>query len=211
MGFFHAIPTSWANLKTVIQNRKLSVQYLELADQYYLMAIDGGFTVSCVLNRDGGADVLDFETNFKSAGNVWPNTVAISSQAAALPFAAKTIGTKKLYKRVTGATYSLTQGSNDLFYTLTFPWAKITGIELVGGEIGDKVNFFVLDTTAGTYSGTASAPLNQFAFNVNVAPQHYISTSEFDADLYENMQIKINYISASAKTVGVNYILNEVK
>lgn len=137
--------------------------------------------------------------------------VAIQSAPPPAPFAAKTIGTKKLYKRVTGVQATVVSGSTDVLFTILYPWAKITGIEIIGGAVLDTISLAVLDSAAGNYSGTANATLNRFGFNVNVGKDYYINTSEFDADLYMNMQIKISYNTAAAKTIGINFILNEVK
>lgn len=138
-------------------------------------------------------------------------SVVVQSIPAPAPFAAKTIGTKKLYKRVTGIQASVIAGITDVLFTIPYSWAKITGIEIVGGAILDKISLFVLDSAAGNYTGSANATLNQFGFNVNVNKDYYINTSEFDADLYLNMQIKVSYNTPVAKTIGLNFILNEVK
>jgi len=138
-------------------------------------------------------------------------SLTIQSQPAPAPFAAKTIGTKKLYKRVNGVQSAVIVGSTDILFTVPYAWCKITGLELIGAETLDHVSLYILDSTTGTYSTIPNYTLNQFGFNVNPAKDYYNHTSEYDADLYQNMQIKVSYTSISAKTVGINFILNEVK
>jgi hypothetical protein len=139
-------------------------------------------------------------------------TVLISSQPA---FAAKTIEingvVKKLYKRVHGIESSLQIGENTIIFTIPYTWAKITGAALISGEFRDKANFYILDSTAGNYSGVPNYVLNQFGFNVNIAKDQHKYESQYDADLYQGMQIKIVYNSISAKTIGINILLDEVK
>jgi hypothetical protein len=209
--FYSSIQVGYETLKSIVLSRKLSVQFIQVDDVIYLMAIDGPFSVSCMLNQSNNEAWQDFETTLKPFGNKSPNSVAISSQAAALPFAAKTLAEKKLYKRVTGLRYDLVAGDQDLFHTINFPWAKITGIEVIGGENGDTCCFYILDTPTGQFSTIPNHALNQFAFDVNISDKFYTSTSEFDADLFQNMRIKVKYHSVGAKKIGVNFILNEVK
>ena len=137
--------------------------------------------------------------------------VAVQSAPAPAPFAAKVIGTKKLYKRVNGVQSAVVVGSTDIIFTVPYAWCKITGLEIIGGELLDKISLYVLDSVTGAYSGSANAILNQFGFTVNTAKDYYNHSSEYDADLYQGMQIKVTYTSISAKTIGVNFILNEMK
>lgn len=59
----------WNILKGFVNSKQLSIQYLDLGDAYELRAFDGVFELSCNMPKDGGTDVVDFETNFKPKGN----------------------------------------------------------------------------------------------------------------------------------------------
>ena len=198
--------TTWAEFKSFVNQRSLSIQFVEMRNNYYLKAFDGSFCLECVLPVGvGDADATDFETNFKSNGNK-------SQVNQTLPFSSKTLSNgKKLYKREHGIQQTLSAGSNNIIFTVPYPWVKIIGIELVGGEALDIVDLNILDSTAGTYSGVPNYKLNQFGFSVNVAPGFYEEVCNYDADLYYGMQIKLVYNSISAKTIGINFNLNEVK
>lgn len=132
------------------------------------------------------------------------------------PYGAKTVtlsdgSTRKLFARNTGQQYSCAIGENNLDYTATYPWVKVLGVEVVGCENGDHADFLVYDTPTGTYSGYPNVLLNQFAYDVNMPNGFYERVSRFDADLYAGMKIRIIYHSVSAKTIGINYIMDEVK
>ena len=199
------VETSWANFKTFVNQKSLSIQYISVGDNYFLKVIDGRFIVSCQIPLDPtNSDTIDFETNYKANGN---KTVEDTPSA----FASKTIGTKKLYRRVHGFQSTLTAGSNTILFTVPYNWCKITGMQVTNSEALDYVDLYILDSTTGTYSGVANYQLNQFGFTVQCSKDFYKNHSQFDADLYLNMQIKAVYYSQSAKTIGVNYILNEVK
>ena len=205
------IAVSWPDMKSFIDQRKVICQWISLSGKYHIYASDSGFGVFCIVMQDGSAaaDILDFETNYKPAGNKSPAQSLIVGSSP--PFASKTLGLKSLFKRVTGQKFALVAGPNTLIYLATFPQVKFTGIEIVNGEIGDTVSLYVLDSATGTYSTVPNATLNQFGYNVNVASIFSAHKSEFDADIYGGMQIKVVYTSVSAKTVGINYIMNELK
>lgn len=197
----------WSEFKKAVDERGLSIQYIVHQGNYLLKAIDGAFILDCSLPIGvGDADTTDFETNYKANGNRSPS----SSLSA---FSSKTIGTKKLYKRVTGIQTPVTIGTNTITYAIPFAWAKITGIEITNGSALDTVSLYVLDTASGpTYTGYPNnTVLNQFGYSVNVSKDYYSYKSEFDADLYQNMQIKLVYDSTTIKNIGINFILTEVK
>jgi hypothetical protein len=146
--------------------------------------------------------------------------VAITSQPdlniQSIPsFAAKTLVVggvvKKLYARNTGIQQALDQGTNTITYVINYPWVKLLGVEVIGAETLDYCDFEVYDDAQGSYSGYPNLKLNQFAYSVNVPKDYYIRTSQFDADLYQGMMLKVTYNSVSAKTIGINLIMNEVK
>lgn len=59
----------WAQFKKFCSKRKLDMLCLEYPEKYVLGAADSSFDVRCVLFRDAGQDVLDFEKNYKSLSN----------------------------------------------------------------------------------------------------------------------------------------------
>jgi hypothetical protein len=144
-----------------------------------------------------------------------PMKVSMATSVDNTPFATKTIstptGTKKLFARVHGIQPELIEGSNTIDFTIPYPWVKITGIMVYGGETLDKVDLSIYDTAAGTYSGVPNYKLNQFGFAANISKDNFEWTSPYDADLYQGMIIKVTYTSISAKSIGINFILNEVK
>lgn len=206
---------SWTNFKTFVTTRALSIQWVVAGDNYYMKAFDNIFQFECLLPVDSSlsADTLDFETNFKALGNVKPlQTVSVQS---APPFGAKSqvIGgvVKKFYARNTGLQQDLAIGTNEITYTISYPWVKVIAIEVIGSEALDTAELRVYDNGAGTYSGVPNALLNQFGYTLNLAPGFYARNSPYDADLYQSMVLKLTYVSISAKRIGVNVILNEVK
>lgn len=119
-----------------------------------------------------------------------------------LPYSAKQIGERKLYKRVHGQQAACTTGTNVIEFTVPYDHAKITAIEIINGSNLDKCDLEI-------YFGENK--LNQFGFEVNVGKDFYAHKSSFDADLFKDMKIRVTYTSINDKTVGINYILDEVK
>lgn len=60
---------SWAIIKSFLDIRTLSVQYVDLSDSYFLLAIDGPVSLEYNMPKDSGSDQTDFETNYKPKGN----------------------------------------------------------------------------------------------------------------------------------------------
>jgi hypothetical protein len=205
------IKLEWTDFKTFFITHSANPQYIENSEKYFLFAFYGRLEVTCELLKDptDTTDLNDWVNNYKANAN---SIVPISYD---LPFSAKKLAIggaiKNLFARNTGKQFSVTTGSNDLLYTATFPWVKMIGLECIGAEIGDYAELRVYDTPAGTYSGVANALLNQFGYTLNMAKDYYTRSSPFDADVYQGMILKITYTSVSNKTIGINYLMNEVK
>lgn len=57
---------SWDVLKTFVNEKQVSIQHIDIGDAYCLQVVDGRFLLECLLHKDGGENVVDFETNFKT-------------------------------------------------------------------------------------------------------------------------------------------------
>lgn len=166
-------------------------------------------TGELVLN-DGTADISGTSKIIDFLRDV-PGPVTVGSAPA---YAAKTFLSggvvKKLYARNTGFQAAVIVGQTIISHTATHAWAKLLGAEIIGCNALDTINFKVYDTAAGTYSGVPNLLLNQFGFNVNLPEGYYRREAPYDADIYGGMVLKLEYTSATAKTIGVNLVLNEV-
>lgn len=197
------IVLSWSALKSVADSKVIALQYVEESTKYHVYLVDGSLVLYCDVPK-GSDECTTFEASYKSLAN---RPVAVTQAS----FAAKTLGTKKLFARNTGQQYAVTAGANVLTYTATYPHVKVIGVEVVGCEALDTGSMKVYDDASGTYSGVPNALLNQFGYTINLPKDFYRREAAFDADLYQNMVIKIEYNSVSNKTVGINFIMNELK
>jgi hypothetical protein len=59
----------WADVKAFVDTRGVSVQFVEAANEYLVMAIDGAFILNCRIQKTGSAEQTDFEDNYKPSGN----------------------------------------------------------------------------------------------------------------------------------------------
>lgn len=168
-------------------------------------------TSGVLVINDGTTDIAGASKAIDFLRDV-PGPVAVASTPA---FAAKTVMVngvlKSLYARNTGFQQALASGANVVEHTIGYPWVKLIGAEVVGSEVLDTISFKVYDTAAGTYSGVPNKLLNQFGFTVNLPAGYYRREAPYDADLYAGMVLKLEYNSVSAKTVGFNLVMNEVK
>lgn len=56
---------TWATLKTILDAAPVDFAYLD-TNTYYYIYTSGLVTLVCAIPHDGGADVTDFETNYKN-------------------------------------------------------------------------------------------------------------------------------------------------
>lgn len=135
--------------------------------------------------------------------------------SSSTPFANKTLPDgKKVYKRVHGVSETLQSGQTNIDFVIPHDACKITGVEIIAGIHGDKVNFKVYDTPTGTISGYPDVLLNQFGFNVYMAEGLHKELSNYDADLIKDMKVSLEYDAkdtGAEREVYVNFILHEVK
>ena len=70
------INVEWPEFKNFVNNRGVSIQYLNVNNGYYLMSFDGQVGIKCLIPNGTDAQA-DFESNFKALAttNVSPNTV----------------------------------------------------------------------------------------------------------------------------------------
>lgn len=209
------IETNWDGIKSFATARSVSIQYVDYNGNYFIAAADNFFAVQTLISKENSedADLIDFETNYKSNAN--KPTVLNSAVQAQAPFGNKTIiingVTKKLFARFTGFQTTLTTGSNEINHTVIYPWAKIIGIEVINCSALDTASLKIYDNDLGSYSGVPNLLLNQFSFDLNMPDGFYQRQAQFDADIYQGMVIKIDYTSVSDKTIGINILYNEVK
>lgn len=191
------IPKMLDYITTVAAPAKTTIVFKEALGQVYIDVLNAIVTAHVATPL---AEVTAQAVTVQSSPSYGAKTVVLADGS-----------TRKLFARNLGVIYPLIVGENNLSYTATFPWVKVTGIEVVGCEIGDFADFMVYDTPLGSYSGYPNALLNKFAYSVNLPNGFYERASKFDADLYQGMVIRMKYTSVSMKNVGINYLMDEVK
>ena len=206
------IDVDFSTWKDQVDSKSLSHRSYKLGGDYRLFAIDGPVYYYCHLDS---SDNAEYETDYLSLGNdtLEGKGLNISSDPA---FTSKVLGEKKLFQRVEGKEFPVTTASNDntLNFVVPYPSCKITGLEIIGGELGDKVILKILDSDTGMISGVPNYLLNTFGgkdCKVNVAKDYYVRESSYDADLYQGLYVSIDYETVSDKTVYINYVLHELK
>lgn len=62
------IEVSWTILKGFVDEKNLSIQALEMDDNYHIYAVDGTFTLSCIIPKTTpkSSDQIDYEDNYSN-------------------------------------------------------------------------------------------------------------------------------------------------
>jgi len=129
------------------------------------------------------------------------------------PFKSKAVVGGKLFRRKHGFLKLIPANSSDVIL-LVVPYAvcKINHVEFMNTNLGDTIDFEVLDTSTGTFSTVPNYMLNQFGFDVQLPDGRYEDTSEYDADLIADMTIRITYNNSTNAdhTLRGNIVYHEV-
>lgn len=66
------IKVTWDIIKTFVDLRNISIQWIDLGNCYELFALDSQLNIQCTLNKVDPPSVeqIDFETNYKDIGNI---------------------------------------------------------------------------------------------------------------------------------------------
>lgn len=203
------IETDWNGFKGYVNSSGLSIQMIEHSDCYEMYVPNDVllFKHLMIKNADPNktADQIEFEENFKPSVNK-----PIYAQQS--PFASKVLSNgKKFYKREHGIREVLVIGTKSIIFPITYNWVKLMAVEILHATDGDYADLSVLDSTTGTYSGTANLVLNKFGYEYNIAANYHRIESSFDCDLYVGMQIKLAYTSVAIKNIGINFDFSEIK
>lgn len=131
--------------------------------------------------------------------------------AISYPFARKTHSDgRKLTMRLRGFKLSLDTSGTAQSTTFTIPYTEclLNATEVVGAKFGDKITFEVLDTAAGTVSGTPNASLNTFGTDVYPSEGLYAVSSSYDASLFQGLQIKVTVTPADSTARDIYFNLH---
>ena len=206
------VKLSYSDFKAQIALRETSVQYIQLSYGYDLYLIDGALVLTTVAKDS--ADVTDFENNYKTTGNS-------KSVLRSAPFASKILESgESLFKRVHGVSQTIAAITTaNIDFIVPYPKVKFSGAHLIGNVKGNTLDFTVHDTPTNTISGLdvntygANFKLNQFGYDIYMPDGQYENTSNYDADLYQDMIIRCTYTNNDSNpvTIGMNVELHEVK
>jgi len=200
------IAKNWQDFKSISVNKNIPMQWSDRINRYDLAIQDGNFRINYAMPKVNNSDQIDFETNFKPYGNT------ALKYLTSEPFSSKKLPDgRSLFTRITGIEYSLIVGNNNCYFTIPYPIVKMDGVEVIGGEYGDKVNLWILDTASGDITTIPNYPLDQFGISVGIAAGFYRRESKYEAELTQGIQVWVDYYSVSAKNTIINYLIHEVK
>ena len=162
--------TTWANVKAMLSQRALAAQWVQIDSVYCVAAIDGDFALECRININtplaGGvldpvidASQIDFETNFKTKGNI-RLTAQIDSDNASF---------SRTKQAPTGWTYQL-RGIN--FTTSTF--GSMVNKTETDTDSGDSTLKFYNASGIEVTDPTLSTTITKTVFDLEPAYDYYI-------------------------------------
>ena len=179
-------------------------------ETYFLYAVDGDVTFFLNLPID---DVPEYETNYlpnsnRKRGNFYQRE----------PFAAKVLETgEQLFRRKHGQTHTIPGNTEqDIIFVVPYGRAKINKLEIIDANALDAVDLLVKSPTDANLAAAYGMPpdylLNQFGFDAVVSSLLYSDKSDYDAEVFQGMQIICKYKNKTpnSKMVGFNLIFHEL-
>lgn len=190
---------TWTQLKTVAIARDIPVQWLDYTEKYWIAVIDGSLVLETNLDKVvDAADVLDFETIFKNAGN--------ARLATALKPFANADGFRARFKGISAIVpFGVT---TNIDYTLAEErW--IDGVEIlhVDAAMGDTANFQIVHPTYGVVDTFGTS----WNIDSTVGKQGAVVLN-YPAKLAAGLTIRCAYMSVGTTTnvwVGINLRLHK--
>lgn len=178
----------YSTLKSNAASKGLKYQYIDFTDFYHVYAIDGLLALHCKLDKDGGADQIDFDNNYKSNANKKESQLqAVFADKTAHEFDGQGFSGNAIKNTSTNIDYTIT-GTRDF-----------SGIEMINGAIGDNIMMRILDDASGTYSGYPNATLNQYGTNWFVR-ENFVKNLPYPARVYTGMIVRFVYTNANVST-----------
>lgn len=161
------------------------------------------------ISLDGTTSLIGNANQIAALNNSLPTKV----EATNTPFASKTLPDgKKLFRRVHGFSGTVSDSTVNIDFTVPYAACKITGVQVIGGALGDTANFKVLDSSSGIISTVPYYQLNQFAYDINILPDVADYPSKYDADLISGLVLRIEYtpVDVGSRYIYVNVDLHQV-
>lgn len=218
------IETGWAELKSFVDTRGLSIQYVDINNRYWLFAFDGPFSVSCSILKkaEPDEDQTAFEASYKAAGNKSISTT-IGSIPDPAPFA------RPLYRTKHNATEEIVEINPDEDSQIDFllPAERyVNGGTLIikNAEFGDWISASVEDTDGVIPSGYRAALCEAWPVVATYIERewvkvcdgaiaiHEVDTSPLNAKITAGLYLRVHYracADGAARKVGVNYKLTK--
>jgi len=121
---------------------------------------------------------------------------------------------RSIFRRKHGLRDTVLSSSNKtILFVVPYDECRIDKIEIINCTNKDFYNIKVYDTPTGLISGTPDKMLSQFAYNANLSDSYYVDSSNYDATIFKDMTIEIDYFNNDifSKEIGVNYNLHEIR
>lgn len=120
----------------------------------------------------------------------------------------------RLFKRKHG--YSVDLKANELKLIeipIIYNKCKLDKVEIIGCDLGDSVNFKILDDDLGSYTTIPKQQLNQYGFDVKLPEKYYEDSSKYETNLTQGLYILIEYQENANidKKVHFNIDFHEVR
>lgn len=127
----------WSAFKSFVTDRYLSIQYMDVDNHYIMWAFDGPMGFECKIYKNNEADQVDFENNYKAAGN---QSFSDSNGSPLYRLKIANNNTKYCVHHICFHTADLDSLKENKWDGNAFGWSTIKLYDSNGDEITDNAN-----------------------------------------------------------------------
>lgn len=193
--------SDYSSFKTLVSSKVLLPQFLDCGDRYHLFAIEDNISWQYDLNKDGGSDQTDFETNYQPTCNKPLEYRSVDG----LPKYASALFTDSSSYWVDGSNGILITNAGQTAYVKTnfsVPF-KINGVDVhwANANVGDAIDFQVGIYTGDITDETTFVQMAQFGNQYRIMGT---DTKMFDTSMVSLVPPTYNGASVYIRTKYIN-------
>ena len=197
--------TSWASWKTLIAAKNLLPQYIEHADRYDLFAVETSIVWELSILKDDGADVIDFETNYKSTYNQPLEIKAAAGRPIRISASPQPANTVEHWK---GYQITIPTGQTSAYVDISFPsTVYLKGGYIVSADV-DFDDYVQVDVLVAANNATYMSGLISTAYMIPNMPVSFESAESMAFPSSLKIRVTLNAGAPDLTDIHANILVD---
>ena len=196
---------SYPQLKSLISSKGLLLQYIENLDSYDLFALETNISWETSVLKDGGSDVIDFETNLKTSCNKPLEIRAAAGRPQRFSSSPQPIGTVEHWK---GYQITVPAGQTSAYIDISFgSTVYLRGGYIVSSDV-DFDDYVQADVLVAANSATYIGGLITTAYMIPNLPVSFESDESMAFPTSLKIRVTLNICEVEEQDVHANVLVD---